>query len=63
MRGAGGGTTLLGVPDRTLEALGLATVPLLEPLAYPEPPVPGPSLLAGDRLLPLRPAPDRKSVV
>ncbi|AZM45481.1 hypothetical protein DMB38_06265 [Streptomyces sp. WAC 06738] len=45
------------MPDRTLEALGLATVPLLEPLAYPGPPVPGPSLLAGDRLLPLRPAP------
>ncbi|MEO3763663.1 hypothetical protein [Streptomyces sp. B8F3] len=44
------------MPDRTLEALGLATVPLLEPLTYPGPPVPGPSLLAGDRLLPLRPA-------
>lgn len=45
------------MPDRTLEALGLATVPLLEPLTYPGPPVPGPALLAGDRLLPLRPAP------
>ncbi|WBB59987.1 hypothetical protein O7599_31305 [Streptomyces sp. WMMC500] len=45
------------MPDRTLEALGLATVPLLEPLTYPGPPVPGPTLLAGDRLLPLRPAP------
>ncbi|WP_407564269.1 hypothetical protein [Streptomyces sp. 184] len=45
------------MPDRTLEALGLATVPLLEPLAYPGPPVPGPALLAGGRLLPLRPAP------
>lgn len=45
------------MPGRTLEALGLATVPLLEPLTYPGPPVPGPSLLAGDRLLPLRPAP------
>ncbi|MFW6689797.1 hypothetical protein [Streptomyces sp. MAR4 CNX-425] len=44
------------MPDRTLEALGLATVPLLEPLTYPGPPAPGPSLLAGDRLLPLRPA-------
>ncbi|GAA2119852.1 hypothetical protein GCM10009802_22210 [Streptomyces synnematoformans] len=49
--------TLHGVPDRTLEALGLATVPLLEPLAYPGPPAPGPALLAGDLLLPLRPVP------
>lgn len=45
------------MPDRTLEALGLATVPLLEPLTYPGPPVPGPSLLTGDRLLPLRTGP------
>ena len=45
------------MPDRTLEALGLATVPLLQPLTYPGPPAPGPALLAGDRLLPLRPEP------
>lgn len=37
----------------TLAALGLDVVPALVPLAYPGRPVPGPSLLTGDELLPL----------
>lgn len=43
----------------TLAALGLDVVPALVPLAYPGRPVPGPSLLTGDELLPLgvRPLP------
>ncbi|MEV4442884.1 hypothetical protein AB0K09_28510 [Streptomyces sp. NPDC049577] len=43
------------MPRRTLEALGLHIVPALHPLTYPGRPVPGPSLLTGRRLLPLRP--------
>lgn len=45
--------------NRTLAALGLADVPLLEPLTYPGPPVPGPSLLDADRLIPLGVEQDR----
>ncbi|GAA3145135.1 hypothetical protein ACFQ0X_15100 [Streptomyces rectiviolaceus] len=45
--------------DRSLAALGLDVVPALQPLTYPGRPVPGPSLLTGDELLPLgvRPLP------
>ena len=39
---------------RTLEALGLAGVPVLEPLLYPGLPVREPSLLNGRQLSPLR---------
>lgn len=40
--------------DRTLRALGLDTVPFRHPLTYPGRPVPGPCLLTGRELLPLR---------
>ncbi|MFD3576826.1 hypothetical protein [Streptomyces sp. NPDC058644] len=45
--------------DRSLAALGLDVVPALHPLTYPGRPVPGPSLLTGEELLPLgvRPLP------
>lgn len=45
--------------DLSLAALGLDVVPALQPLAYPGRPVPLPSLLTGDELLPLgvRPLP------
>ncbi|MFC8128614.1 hypothetical protein [Streptomyces sp. NPDC057302] len=39
--------------DRSLAALGLDVVPALQPLSYPGRPVPGPSLLTGEALLPL----------
>ncbi|MFF3320808.1 hypothetical protein [Streptomyces sp. NPDC002889] len=39
--------------DRSLEALGLDTVPAKEPLTYPGRPTPEPSLLTGDQLLQL----------
>ena len=38
---------------RTLAALGLDVVPVQQPLTYPGPPVPGPSLLTGQVLLEL----------
>jgi hypothetical protein len=44
------------VGGHSLAELGLAGVPLLDPLSYPGPPVPWPALLRGDRLLPLAPA-------
>lgn len=45
--------------DRSLEALGLADVPARQPLTYPGRPAPGPGLLTGGALLPLRVRPRR----
>lgn len=39
---------------RTLEALGLAQIPAVQPLSYPGRPISEPSLLHGNELLPLR---------
>jgi hypothetical protein len=44
----------IGPSTRPLAAWGLDTVPLLEPLAYPGRPAPGPAVLLGDRLTVLR---------
>ncbi|AJE82269.1 hypothetical protein SLNWT_1893 [Streptomyces albus] len=41
--------------ERSLAALGLDTVPALDPLSYPGRPVPGPVLLADGALVPLLP--------
>ncbi|MEU6079626.1 hypothetical protein [Streptomyces sp. NPDC047108] len=49
----------LVTPDHSLEALGLADVPALQPLTYPGRPAPGPGLLTDEALLPLAVRPGR----
>lgn len=48
----------MSVTSRTLEALGLAQTPSLEPLSYPGRPLDHPALLRGDHLFPITPGAD-----